>query len=145
MPCCLACAGNTVVRFCPPGIPSLFHRFILFSFSPAVENTDQIIIRVAHQEDEPYAFQITDEMARSAHDVRVAMAFTDHDQAKVNASTRATLARGDAPGQGGTFPDRFTLGEVAARGSVVTMDLRPVATSPVLSDLSTGPLLFATC
>ena len=62
-----------------------------------------------------------------------------------NATTRAALARGDAPGQGGTFPDRFKLGEVAARGSVVTMDLRPVANSPVLSDLSTGPLLFATC
>ncbi len=31
-----------------------------------MENTDHIIIRVAQQEDEPYAFQITDEMARSA-------------------------------------------------------------------------------
>lgn len=31
-----------------------------------MENTDRIIIRVAQQEDEPYAFQITEEMARSA-------------------------------------------------------------------------------
>lgn len=78
-------------------------------------------------------------------DVRVAMAFADHDQAVTNATTRAKLASGDAPGQGGSFLDRFTLGEVAARGSVVTMDLRPIDGSPVLSDLSTGPLLFATC
>ncbi|MGZ6733148.1 MAG: hypothetical protein ACXVDH_00775 [Nocardioides sp.] len=84
-------------------------------------------------------------MARTAHAVRVAMAFADHDQAKANAATRARLASGDAPGQGGTFPDRFALGVVAARGAVVTMDLKPVADSPVLSDLSTGPLLFATC
>ena len=77
--------------------------------------------------------------------VRVALAFADHDQAVVNATTRAKLASGDAPGQGGTFTDRFRLGTVAARGSVVTMDLHPVDDSPVLSDLSTGPLLFATC
>ena len=77
--------------------------------------------------------------------VRVAMAFADHDQAKVNATTRSKLASGDAPGQGGTFPDRFDLGEVAARGSVVTMDLDQKAGASVLSDLSTGPLLFATC
>jgi hypothetical protein len=90
-------------------------------------------------------------MARSATssgkpgDVTVAMAFADHDQAVTNADTRATLAAGPAPGQGGTFPDRFTLGKVAASGPVVTMDLHPKPGSFVLSDLSTGPLLFATC
>jgi hypothetical protein len=78
-------------------------------------------------------------------DVTVAMAFADHGQAVTNADTRATLAAGPAPGQGGTFPDRFTLGKVAASGSVVTMDLHPKPGSFVLSDLSTGPLLFATC
>lgn len=80
-----------------------------------------------------------------AGDVRVALAFADHDQAVVNATTRAKLASGDAPGQGGSFTDRFKLGQVAARGPVVTMDLAPKDDSPVLSDLSTGPLLFATC
>lgn len=80
-----------------------------------------------------------------AGDVRVAMAFADHGQAVTNASTRAKLAGGDAPGQGGSFRDRFTLGRVAADGPVVTMDLRPKEDSPVLSDLSNGPLLFATC
>lgn len=90
-------------------------------------------------------------MARSARssgkpgDVTVAMAFADHDQAVTNADTRAALAAGPAPGQGGTFPDRFTLGKVAASGPVVTLDLHPEPGSFVLSDLSTGPLLFATC
>jgi hypothetical protein len=90
-------------------------------------------------------------MARSARssgrpgDVTVAMAFADHGQAVTNADTRASLAAGPAPGQGGTFPDRFTLGKVTASGPVVTMDLHPKPGSFVLSDLSTGPLLFATC
>jgi hypothetical protein len=78
-------------------------------------------------------------------DVRVALAFADHDQAVTNATSRAKLAAGEAPGQGGSFSDRFRLGQVAAHGSVVRMDLRPIDDSPVLSDLSTGPLLFATC
>ncbi|MCW2795069.1 MAG: hypothetical protein JWM79_566, partial [Nocardioides sp.] len=39
----------------------------------------------------------------------------------------------------------FDLGPVQADGSVVTMDLQPVEGQYVLSDLSTGPLLFATC
>jgi hypothetical protein len=77
--------------------------------------------------------------------VRVAMAFADHGQAVTNATTRAKLAAGDAPGQGGSFRDRFHLGQVAAHDDVVTMDLHPIDDSPVLSDLSTGPLLFATC
>lgn len=83
--------------------------------------------------------------AGAAGDIRVALAFADHDQAVVNATTRAKLASGEAPGQGGAFTDRFGLGEVAARGAVVTMALHPKAGSPVLSDLSSGPLLFATC
>lgn len=81
----------------------------------------------------------------SAGDVRVAMAFADHGQAVANATTRAKLASGDAPGQGGSFRDRFALGQVVAHDAVVTMDLHPLDGSPVLSDLSTGPLLFATC
>ena len=38
-----------------------------------------------------------------------------------------------------------SLGPVTAEGRVVTLELRPVEDSPVLSDLSTGPVLFATC
>ena len=34
---------------------------------------------------------------------------------------------------------------MTAEGLVVTMELEPVAGNYVLSDLSNGPLLFATC
>lgn len=78
-------------------------------------------------------------------DVRVALAFEDDDRARRNADSRSALASGPAPGQGGDFSDRFDLGEVRADGRVVTLDLRPVDDSPVLSDLATGPVLFATC
>jgi hypothetical protein len=78
-------------------------------------------------------------------DVRVVLGFEDGDQARTNADTRAALAAGPAPGQGGTFPDRFSVGSVTADGRLVTMDLRPRQGAYVLSDLSTGPVLFATC
>jgi hypothetical protein len=77
--------------------------------------------------------------------VRVAMSFESDDQARANADARAELASGPAVGQGGDFADRFDLGPVQADGSVVTMELRPVEGQYVLSDLSTGPVLFATC
>ena len=77
--------------------------------------------------------------------LRVAMAFESEAQARTNADTRAVLASGPAPGQGGDFSDRFTLGPVTADGLVVTMELEPVAGNYVLSDLANGPLLFATC
>ena len=57
----------------------------------------------------------------------------------------AELAAGPAPGQGGDFADRFELGQVTADGRVVTLRLDPVEGTRVLSDLSTGPVLFATC
>lgn len=78
-------------------------------------------------------------------DVLAAMSFETEDQARTNADTRAALASGPAPGQGGDFADRFTLGKVAADGAVVTMELEPVEGAYVLSDLSSGPVLFATC
>jgi hypothetical protein len=78
-------------------------------------------------------------------DVRVAMGFETEDQARTNADTRARLAAGPAPGQGGAFPDRFALGEVTADGTVVSMELDPVPSSYVQSDLGNGPVLFATC
>jgi hypothetical protein len=78
-------------------------------------------------------------------DLRVAMGFETEEQARTNADTRAELAAGPAPGQGGDFTDRFTLGPVTAEGLVVTMQLTPTEGNYVLSDLSNGPLLFATC
>ena len=77
--------------------------------------------------------------------VRVVMSFEDHDQAKTNAVTRGRLAVGPAPGQGGSFTDRFRLASASADGDLVTLDLRPAPGSYVFSDLSSGPVLFATC
>jgi hypothetical protein len=78
-------------------------------------------------------------------DIRVAMAFENGDQARTNADTRAILARGPAPGQGGDFADRFEVRSVTAEGDVVTMDLEPREGEYVMSDLGSGPVLFATC
>ena len=77
--------------------------------------------------------------------VRVAMAFETGDQARRNADSRAALASGPAPGQGGDFADRFSVESATAEGRVVRLDLAPRRGTYVLSDLSTGPVLFATC
>ena len=77
--------------------------------------------------------------------VRVAMSFENEDQARANADSRAALASGPAPGQGGDFSDRFRLGTVSAEGSVMTMELNPEDGEYLLSDLTSGPVLFATC
>ncbi|ABL83762.1 MULTISPECIES: hypothetical protein [unclassified Nocardioides] len=77
--------------------------------------------------------------------VRVAMGFETDDQARRNADSRSALADGPAPGQGGDFADRFSLDSATARGRVVRLDLTPRRGAYVLSDLSTGPVLFATC
>lgn len=83
--------------------------------------------------------------AQPAGDVRVTMAFDDNAQARANSVSRSALAAGPAPGQGGTFPERFALGEVVANDDVVTMELVPLEDTFVLSDLNQGPVLFATC
>jgi hypothetical protein len=91
----------------------------------------------------PYsAFAMSDEPDGS---VRVAFQFASSTEARTNADTRAVLARGPAPGQGGTFGQRFSIDSVTAHGSLVVMRLTPKRGAYVLSDLSTGPLLFATC
>jgi hypothetical protein len=91
----------------------------------------------------PYsAFAMSEEPDGS---VRVGMEFDGSGTARTNADTRATLARGPAPGQGGTFGERFRVSSVTAQGSLVVMHLDPRPDASVLSDLSTGPLLFATC
>ena len=83
--------------------------------------------------------------AQPGGEVLALLGFETEDQARTNADTRAELASGPAPGQGGDFSERFTLGEVVADGTVVTMHLEPVEGAYVLSDLSSGPVLFATC
>jgi hypothetical protein len=78
-------------------------------------------------------------------DLRLALSFETDDQARANADSRSALAAGPAPGQGGAFTDRFELGRVEADGTLLTLELDPVEGTFVLSDLSTGPVLFATC
>lgn len=78
-------------------------------------------------------------------EVRVAMGFASDAQARDNADSRAALAAGPAPGQGGSFRDRFSVTSATASGRLVTLSLHPRAGTYVLSDLSSGPVLFATC
>jgi hypothetical protein len=77
--------------------------------------------------------------------VRVVLSFENDDQARTNADSRATLAAGPAPGQGGDFGDRFSVVSVTADGPLVTLELKPRPDTYVFSDLSSGPVLFATC
>jgi len=77
--------------------------------------------------------------------ISVTMAFESDGVARTNADTRATLASGPAPGQGGSFSDRFSVESAAADGRLVQMRLDPLEGQYVLSDLTSGPLLFATC
>jgi hypothetical protein len=77
--------------------------------------------------------------------VRVVMSFENDRQARANAESRAELASGPAPGQGGDFPDRFSVESATAEGSLVTLELAPRERTYVFSDLTSGPVLFATC
>ncbi len=72
--------------------------------------------------------------------------FETSDQASTNLQTRVDLASGDAPGQGGSFADRFTLASGTAEDQDVVLTTEPTRRdASVLSDLSSGPVLFATC
>lgn len=78
-------------------------------------------------------------------DLRALMEVEDPDDAPGDADSRAQLAAGPAPGQGGDFTDRFTVGGAGSDGRAITLDLRPEDGQYVLSDLTSGPVLFATC
>ncbi len=74
----------------------------------------------------------------------VSMAFATEDQASADLQPRTDLASGEAPGQGGTFSERFRVDDSVAEGNLVTMRFDP-AKGPLLNDLGEGPVLFATC
>jgi hypothetical protein len=83
---------------------------------------------------------------RADRSLTVALHFGSSDQASRNLQPRVDLASGDAPGQGGSFRDRFRVTSGTASGDDVVLALRPVRRdAQVLSDISTGPVLFATC
>lgn len=78
----------------------------------------------------------------------VGMHFESAGQAEENLRPRANLAAGEAVGQGGVFSERFDITTAKSTGSNVVLDLEPAgadAESTLLSDLSKGPVLFATC
>ena len=84
------------------------------------QNTADQLIAAACRVDPMTGFAMAVE---PGHTLTVAMAFETDDQAKRNADSRAQLAAGPAPGQGGAFTDRFKLGPVTADGRVVSMEL----------------------
>ena len=75
----------------------------------------------------------------------VGMHFETSAQASSNLQSRVDLASGDAPGQGGSFADRFRVTSAEADGRNVVLELEPRTEAAVLSDVSVGPVLFATC
>lgn len=83
--------------------------------------------------------------ALASGDLRAVMEVEDSDDAPSDAEARSRLASGPAPGQGGDFGDRFAVEGAGSEGRTITLDLRPVDGSYVLSDLTSGPVLFATC
>lgn len=74
----------------------------------------------------------------------LALHFETSAQASANLQPRVDLASGDAPGQGGSFRDRFrvTSGEAVGQDVVVAATLRD---RQGFSDVASGPVLFATC
>jgi hypothetical protein len=80
----------------------------------------------------------------SGRQATVAMWFATDAQAEEDLQPRTDLARGDAPGQGGTFADRFSVTEAVQDGRLVRLDLRARA-GTLMSDLGQGSVLFATC
>lgn len=71
--------------------------------------------------------------------------FETSDQASRNLQPRVDLASGPAPGQGGSFDERFTITSGEADGQDVVLRARPRPRDSQLSDVSSGPVLFATC
>lgn len=78
--------------------------------------------------------------------LRLGLEFETDEQASENLQPRVDLAAGEAPGQGGSFADRFRITRGEASGSVVEIDLEPRRDAEfVFSDLTSGPVLLATC
>ena len=76
----------------------------------------------------------------------VIMHFTSGAEAADDRDPRIALAHGQAPDQGGTFEERFSIGEVKVVGTNLVMRLDPKSSDVhLLSDLGRGGLLFASC
>jgi hypothetical protein len=83
---------------------------------------------------------------QQSRQIVVGMYFETSERASRNLQPRVDLASGDAPGQGGSFADRFRVVSGESSGSSVVLRFAPRSGErSVLSDLSEGPVLFATC
>jgi hypothetical protein len=71
--------------------------------------------------------------------------FESSDQASRNLQPRVDLASGSAPGQGGSFDERFEITSGEADGQDVVIEAEPRSREAQLSDITSGPVLFATC
>ena len=76
--------------------------------------------------------------------LNVGMVFETEEQASADLQPRTDLASGPAPGQGGSFSERFRIIDSVAEGRVVRMQFDPSG-GTLLGDLGQGPVLFATC
>ncbi len=76
----------------------------------------------------------------------VVMHFSSEAEAEDDRAARVALAHGQAPDQGGTFEERFSVGNVSIVGTNLVLRLDPKDSDVhLLSDLGRGGLLFASC
>lgn len=76
----------------------------------------------------------------------VVLDFASNAQAAADQEARVLLAQGDAPDQGGTFDERFSIASADVTGEVMTLVLAPRSSDTLLlRDLGRGGLLFAAC
>lgn len=82
----------------------------------------------------------------AASELIVVMRFANSQVAQAQEAPRTRLTRGEAPGQGGTFQERFRLVDSRVVGSNLILRLRPLSPDQqLLSDLDRGGLVFASC
>ena len=76
----------------------------------------------------------------------VVMGFESSEDADADVVARQKLATGEAPDQGGTFEERFTVTKAEVADKTVLLQLTPTSDdAQLLSDLDRGGLLFASC
>jgi hypothetical protein len=77
--------------------------------------------------------------------VRALFAYESEDAARRDEDARAALAAGPAPGTGGSYGDWFRVAGSSTDGTLLELDLEPREGRRVVSELSSGPLVLASC
>lgn len=75
----------------------------------------------------------------------VVLGFEDEDQAERNEEPRRVLATSEDPGQMVAYPELFSVEDSRVEGDRVVLDLATVPGSFPLSNLTSGPVLLASC